>query len=157
MAGDSLECTREELEEGVASVSGVGLMWEFCKLNFQSPGMAWRTLLTLACDQFTNIYLLFTLWSSIYLVDTLLKTDDATTESRRVFPKLSREREATVLGMLYIVPLVFLQAWEVVRIKIDIKYRTRNFLQTCLFRKYLNYCEESRTEVTPSAMQVALM
>jgi len=45
----------------------------------------------------------------------------------------------------------------VVRIKIDIKNRTRNFLQTCLFRKYLNYCEESRTEVRPSAMQVALI
>jgi len=154
--GDSANSNREELEEGLQHISGLGLLWEFFKLNFHSPGMAWRTVLVLVFDQLQNIYLLYTLWSGIYLVDTLLKEDDPTTGSRRVFPELSRQTEAVILGLGYVMQMFLLQGWEWARIQLDIKNRTRCFLQASLFRKYLNYNEESRTEVLPSDMQIAV-
>jgi len=130
---------------------------EFAKPIFQTPGMAWRTVLALVFDQLQNLYLLYTLLAGIHLVDILLKADDPTTASGRVFPKLSRHTEAVILGLGYIVPMFLVQGWEWVRVQLDITNRTGYFQQASLFGKYLNYSEESGTEVLPSDMQVAII
>merc|ERR1719436_2077506 len=59
--------------------------------------------------------------------------------------------------MMYILPMVFLHVWDYAKVGMDLEGRSRVFLQTSIFRKYLNYSEQSRSKVRVSHMQVAIM
>merc|ERR1719261_118032 len=54
-------------------------------------------------------------------------------------------------------PMLFLHLWDYTKIRLDIQGHTRVFLSSCLFRKYLNYSEESRSYVAPAEMQLGLI
>ena len=47
--------------------------------------------------------------------------------------------EAIVIGILYIAPLSVLHLWDYYKLSLDVQGRTKMFIQTTLFRKYLNY------------------
>eukprot|EP00437_Effrenium_voratum_P005659 CAMPEP_0181427244 /NCGR_PEP_ID=MMETSP1110-20121109/16071_1 /TAXON_ID=174948 /ORGANISM="Symbiodinium sp., Strain CCMP421" /LENGTH=824 /DNA_ID=CAMNT_0023550449 /DNA_START=48 /DNA_END=2522 /DNA_ORIENTATION=+ len=142
-------------DEGLDQISSTGLYWEYWKLCFfQVPGIAVRTVLTLVFDQLKNVYRYFVLCLNIYLVDVLFNMNDPETKERLVLP--SRLDTAYVIAGLYVAPMLVLHAWDLVKALLDVQGHLRLYLQASLFRRYLNYSEESRLSVPPTDMQHAL-
>eukprot|EP00439_Symbiodinium_sp_Y106_P070289 s872_g12.t1 len=142
-------------DEGLDQISSTGLYWEYWKLCFfQVPGIAVRTILTLVFDQLKNVYRYFVLCLNIYLVDVLFNMNDPETKERLVLP--SRLDTAYVIAGLYVAPMLVLHAWDLVKALLDVQGHLRLYLQASLFRRYLNYSEESRLSVPPTDMQHAL-
>lgn len=142
-------------EKGVRQIRSVGLFWQFWKLCFfQVPGIAWRTLLTMLLDQIRNGYRFFVLLLNIYLVDVLFNTKDPKTEEQLLTP--SRSDTAMIVGAALVVPMVFVHLAEFIKVRMDLTGHLRLFLQSSLFRKYLNYSDESRSSVPPSEMQTGI-
>ena len=146
---------REEIEKGedaIWNISGFSLFWEFFRLNFRSEGMGWRTIMTVSFDQLKNAYLTLTLVLKTYLINVVL--DTSSDKSKLIFP--DRRFCAIVIGILYILPLSILHVWDYYKLSLDVQGRTKMFIQTTLFRKYLNYSEKSRRSMTPAQMNHAI-
>ncbi|CAE7187207.1 cysA, partial [Symbiodinium necroappetens] len=146
---------REEIlkgEDAIWNISGFSLFFEFFRLNFISEGMGYRTVLTVMFDQLKNAYLLLTLMMKTYLINVVL--DTRTSEDRLILP--DRRTCAIVIGILYIAPLTILHVWDYYKLSLDVQGRTKMFIQTTLFRKYLNYSEKSRRSMTPAQMNHAI-
>ncbi|CAE8585907.1 unnamed protein product [Polarella glacialis] len=141
----------EQGEEGIKEINGFGLIREFLTLIFHMDGLARSTLLTLVMDQLENLYLFCTLSAGIYMVDTVFNTTDE--ESVNSLLWHDRDKTVLVLGAVYIVPMLVLHAWHIIRIQLDMKGKVRLFLQANLFRKYLNYSEDSREKVCAADIQ----
>lgn len=144
---------KEKMQDGEID-SGFQLWWEFCRLNYTQPGMAWRTWFVLFVDQGKNLYMYFKLWFNVYLVDVVLNTHDDV-DDRLLVPG-NRPTTILVMGVIWILPSVLLHFWDVAQFFIGIKSKTVAFLQEGLFREYLNFSEQSRSEVLPSDMIVAV-
>jgi len=144
----------EEGKEGIESIPSMALMFEYFRLNATSEGLGWRTALCMILNQMHNIYLFLTLYVNVYLVDVLFNNDPAK-ESRLIVP--SKNGTAMVIGVMYIMPMFVLHFWDYRKKLLDISGLSREFLQTNLFRKYLNYSEQSRLTAPPSLMQVAIV
>lgn len=140
---------------GLQSVNGPGLFVEYFRLNMRNPGVAWYTLGVLIGDQMSNMYLYYTIWVSMYLVDVLFKTDDASTEANLWVPG-SRTDTSISIGVMYIMPMIALHGWDVIKIKWDLPGKSQLFLQEILLRRYLNYSEDSRAEIKPSDVLVCV-
>jgi len=137
------------------SVKGkLRLLREYYKLCFQVPGTKWRTFLTLFIDQFKNGYNVAKLLLNVYIVDVLFNTADPTTQDALLLP--DRAGTAVLVGLFYVLPMVAIHIGGIVKVQMDLPGQLRLFLQCCLFRKYLNYSEESRASVVPSDMQTAI-
>jgi len=97
----------------------------------------------------------------IYLVDVLFNLKEAEEKTDEIWlkggPEHGRIYTARLIAGLYIVPMFFLHAWDVQRVYLDLGGLSREFLQLNLFRKYLNYSEDSRQKVPSSHMQVAII
>ncbi|CAJ1367882.1 unnamed protein product, partial [Effrenium voratum] len=129
---------REEIlkgEDAIWNISGFSLFMEFFRLNFISEGIGWRTVLTVALDQLKNAYLMLTLAMKTYLINVVLDTSKPT--ESLIFP--DRRLCAIVIGIMYILPLWILHVWDYHKLALDVQGRTKMFIQTTLFRKYLNY------------------
>ncbi|CAK9019444.1 Multidrug resistance protein pgp-1 (P-glycoprotein A) (P-glycoprotein-related protein 1) [Durusdinium trenchii] len=100
-----------------------------------------------------NIYRYFTLCLNIYIVDVLFNLD-SDTEDELIRP--TREETAIVVGVIYVAPMMVLHLWDILKAKMDLVGHLRLYLQASLFRRYLNYSEESRASVPPPDMQHAL-
>ncbi|CAK9021666.1 unnamed protein product [Durusdinium trenchii] len=148
---------REQLlkgEDGLDEISAAGLFTEYFKLCFlQVPSISWRTATCLVFDQMKNIYRYFTLCLNIYIVDVLFNLD-SDTEDELIRP--TREETAIVVGVIYVAPMMVLHLWDILKAKMDLVGHLRLYLQASLFRRYLNYSEESRASVPPPDMQHAL-
>eukprot|EP00747_Dinoflagellata_sp_TGD_P075084 gnl/TRDRNA2_/TRDRNA2_158591_c0_seq1.p1 gnl/TRDRNA2_/TRDRNA2_158591_c0~~gnl/TRDRNA2_/TRDRNA2_158591_c0_seq1.p1 ORF type:complete len:914 (+),score=138.86 gnl/TRDRNA2_/TRDRNA2_158591_c0_seq1:97-2838(+) len=142
-------------EQGVRRINGSGLFFEYFKLNMRSPGISWRMALSLFMDQWKNIYFFFTLAVSIYLVDVVFNIHEPWTEDKLIVT--GRQNTAVIIGIMYILPLVGLHLWDVVKIRLDLVGRTKLILMSSFFRKYLNYSENSRQQVMPSDLQIGMM
>lgn len=155
---------REEIcgdKEGVRNVNSYGLFLEFVKMNWKQKGMRWKTWLTLVFDQLKNANMYLRLSISAYLVNVVFDMHkDASgvmvTEDRLLIAH-DRVSTAYVIGVLYFAPMLFLHIWDWIKINMDVEGHTRVFLSSCLFRKYLNYSEESRSDVLASEMQLGLL
>eukprot|EP00437_Effrenium_voratum_P000374 CAMPEP_0181418798 /NCGR_PEP_ID=MMETSP1110-20121109/11745_1 /TAXON_ID=174948 /ORGANISM="Symbiodinium sp., Strain CCMP421" /LENGTH=822 /DNA_ID=CAMNT_0023541797 /DNA_START=38 /DNA_END=2503 /DNA_ORIENTATION=+ len=146
---------REEIlkgEDAIWNISGFSLFMEFFRLNFISEGIGWRTVLTVALDQLKNAYLMLTLAMKTYLINVVLDTSKPT--ESLIFP--DRRLCAIVIGIMYILPLWILHVWDYHKLALDVQGRTKMFIQTTLFRKYLNYSEKSRRSMTPAQMNHAI-
>jgi len=151
---------REKLESegGIDDMNGLILFWEYMALNFRQRGHAWRTLLTFAMDQMDNLYLYWMLFAKTFLVNTIFGHQATTTDSfLGSWDGSNRVLAARILGVCFFLPLVLIHIWDAVKIQIDLKGHTQVFLQKSLFRKYLNYSEESRLHVSASKMSTAVM
>ena len=142
-------------EEGVKSIRTLSLLWDYWKLCYKVPGVRWRTLLTLILDQFRNSYAIIELLLSMYLVDVLFNTEDASTKDRLILP--DRVSTALIMGCFFVAPMIAVHAVAVLKVHMDLLGNLSLFLQSCLFRKYLNYSDDSRASVAPSEMQSAIM
>ena len=141
-------------KEGVMSIRGIGLLWEYWKLCYGVTGVRWRTFLILFLDQFRNGYAVVKLVLNMYIVDVLFNTADPSTEAKLWLP--DRLSTAVLVGCFYVLPMIAIHIGAVIKNQIDLPGQLRLFLQSCLFRKYLNYSEEARATVAPSDMQTAI-
>jgi len=139
-------------KEGVNSISGPGLFWEYTKLMVNSGhGVLWRICLTLLLDQLSNLYLLYTLLAVVYLVNHVL-ADGSSDDESLIFP-CDPEMTAYLIGLMYVVPCVFTFAWEAGKFAIDLEGSVKMRLQGFMFRKYLNFDEESRSKIQGTELQ----
>jgi len=143
-------------EEGIEHINGPALFKEYVQLVYKAEGIGWRTTSIILLDQMQNFYLYFTLYVNVYLVDVLFNTSSHESEGRLFVPG-NRKATAIAIGVMYIVPMLFLHLWDYKKVKLDLGGLVREFLQTNLFRKYLNYSEQSRMMVQSSVMQVAII
>jgi len=148
----------EEGEEGIESISPWMLFWEFLKLNFAAKEIKRRTIKYLIMGQVENLYLFLTLKINIYLVDVLFNLSPAErveTEDQLILD--TRQNTAILIGALYIIPMFFLHFISVQMCKLDLSGMTQEFIQSNMFRKYLNFSEQSREEVPASTVQIAIV
>ncbi|CAE6921301.1 lolD [Symbiodinium natans] len=139
--------------DGLDQISPSGLFWEYWKLCFyQVPGIAVRTVFMLIFDQLKNVYRYFILCLNIYLVDVLFNMEAS--EDRLWMS--TRLRTAYAVAISYVAPMLVLHAWDLIKANMDVQGHLRLYLQASLFRRYLNYSEESRVSVPPADMQHAL-
>lgn len=142
-------------EEGVRQIRSAFLFWQYWKLCFfEVPGVRWRTLLTLILDQIRNAYRFFVLVLNIYLVDVLFNKQDPRTEERLIVS--NRSDTAMIIGGALVAPMFVVHLAALIKTKMDLAGHLRLFLQSSLFRKYLNYSEESRISVAPADMQTGI-
>jgi len=143
---------RTQIKEGHAAITMLPdfqLFAEFWLLVYKNNGIGWRTILTLCMDQMSNAYRLLLLWIGIYMVDVLFNTKDPDAEESLLVVG-DRNATSVVIAFLIAGPIALLHLWDLVKGRLNIKGLCRFFLQTNLFRKYLNYNEKSR-RVTPVA------
>lgn len=88
------------------------------------------------------------------MVDVLFKVDDSTS-SRLI--GANRHETRVYIAIFWVLPMVAIHLAAVIKAKMDLPGNLRLFLQCCLFRKYLNYSEESRASVAPADMQNAIV
>lgn len=149
---------KEHLDRGKAglkTINGPGLFAEFFKLMLRDYRVLRKLMAILCFDQLYNLYLYFTIWVQMYLVDVLLNVGDETTVSSLWVPG-NRNETALLIGAAYICPMLLLHGWGLAKVHLDMDGNARCFLQECLFSKYLIYTESSRHEVRPSDMVVAM-
>jgi len=143
-------------KKGVSEIRTLGLLWEYWKLCFlQLPGIGKRSCLVVFLDQFRNIYRVILLLLNVYMVDTLFNTADPNTESRLIGG--SRHDTALFIAAAWLLPMVAIHVAATIKTRMDLPGHLRLYLQCCLFRKYLNYSEESRASVAPADMQNAIV
>ncbi|CAE7530256.1 ABCB10, partial [Symbiodinium natans] len=142
-------------EEGVKKIRSISLLWEYWKLCLlQVPGIGVRTFVTLIVDEFRNIKRLTVLLLQVYLVDVVFNTTDA--ESQEQLIGSSRKETAIFVGILIAAPMFLVHIAALIKARMDLKGHLQLFLQRSLYRKYLNYSEESRSSVPPALMQSAI-
>jgi hypothetical protein len=64
---------------------------------------------------------------------------------------------ALFCAWLYICPLLLLHVVDIVKVHLNVSGRSREYLQTSLFRKYLNYSELTQRNTTPVAISVGVI
>eukprot|EP00439_Symbiodinium_sp_Y106_P027438 s439_g3.t1 len=142
-------------EEGVKKIRRICLLWEYWKLCIlQVPGIGRRTCATLILDEFRNAKRLTILLLQVYMVDVVFNTTDPEAEAQLIGS--SRQESAIVVGVLLAAPMLLVHIAALIKAKMDLKGHLHLFLQRSLFRKYLNYSEESRSSVPPALMQSAI-
>mmetsp|Transcript_15777 Transcript_15777/g.37091 ORF Transcript_15777/g.37091 Transcript_15777/m.37091 type:complete len:812 (-) Transcript_15777:107-2542(-) len=146
--------TGEDAREKIENLNGWTLLWEYAKLNIHQEGMLWRSLMIIIFDQLPNARLLLRTWLLKYMVDVVFNDD--TTDEDCYFTDTKRH-EAYVIAVLIIAPMIILQAWEKVKIRLDVKGRSTLFLRSNLIRKFMNYTVDSRREVDNARVQVAML
>lgn len=136
----------QEIEEDVESINQTGLFIEYVKLILEQPGNTWRFLITVIFDQLKNIYVWFTLKASVYMVNVVFG-HSADSEDELLIPE-DPAKTAQVLGLMYVLLPLLLHIWKVTKMKLDLNGRCKLYLQSSVMRKYMNFSEESRLEVT---------
>eukprot|EP00928_Gymnodinium_smaydae_P029802 TRINITY_DN22345_c0_g1_i1.p1 TRINITY_DN22345_c0_g1~~TRINITY_DN22345_c0_g1_i1.p1 ORF type:complete len:923 (+),score=178.65 TRINITY_DN22345_c0_g1_i1:62-2770(+) len=141
--------------EGIETIPVIGLFVEFFKLIFKNRRIGRRTVIMLLLNQLENLYVLFQLYVNIYLVDVLFNINEPETEHKLLLN--NRRDTASLVGILYIVPMFILHFVDYKQIRLDVAGHSREFMQENLFRKYLNFSEKTRGIVSPASMQVAIL
>ncbi|CAE7242184.1 Abcb7 [Symbiodinium necroappetens] len=143
-------------EDGVRRIRMIRLLWEFWKLCFnQVKGVKTRTLVTLFLDQLRNARKLSVLLLNIYMVDVVFNTGDSTTQEQLMLA--TRQETALLVGICLAAPMILMHVAALVKAKMDLKGHINLFLQRALFRKYMNYSEESRNDTPPATVQGAVL
>ena len=94
----------------------------------------------LACLR--NLYRYFVLCLNIYLVDVLFNMHGD--EDRLVLS--TRLETAYLVAIMYVAPMLVLHAWDLVKAKLDLRGHLRLYLQSSLFRRYLNYSNSALSQ-----------
>jgi len=143
----------QNLDEGLGQIPASSLLWSYMKWNWNAPGINWRSAMYVTFDQVHNAYLYFKMWVTVFLVDTLFNED---TPKNNLFMG-SRTATCSLLAMGYVIPIFFIHLWDNIKTNMDVGGMTCELLQDSLFRKYLNYSEESRLAVHHCDIHVAIM
>merc|ERR1719199_558996 len=80
-------------------------------------------------------------------------------EPMTFYGKVFRPRQLTagIVALLFVIPAVFLHFLNLVKVQMNLSGISQTFLQTNLFRKYLNYTDLERQKVAPSEMALAIL
>merc|ERR1719428_1107802 len=87
------------------------------------------------------------------MINVLFNMDPSV--EQHLFIPGDRRSTAIVVAMLYVVPFAVLHSWDTTKAKMDLP--AQEWLQGALFRRYLNYSEESREQTPPSAIAMAVI
>jgi len=137
--------------EAIQSIGHCVLFSQYCKLNFNVPGIGRRTLVGILFDQMTNAYMYYKLWAISYLLNHVINDPE---DSSFTFDE--RVEVAFFIGAGYIFPMFLIHAWELVKVRVDIGGNSRVYLQKAIITKYLNYNAESRAEVEIADIEIAV-
>eukprot|EP00930_Biecheleria_cincta_P082445 TRINITY_DN7217_c0_g1_i1.p1 TRINITY_DN7217_c0_g1~~TRINITY_DN7217_c0_g1_i1.p1 ORF type:complete len:794 (-),score=120.40 TRINITY_DN7217_c0_g1_i1:181-2562(-) len=144
-------------DEAPLREKGVPLVISYMRLALLSvPGVWWKALLTVIWDQLENAYDIGIIFLRVYLIDVVLhpeKTDDGD-----LLVKGNRKMTAALLAGLWIGPCIVLFGIE--RLKNGPWYMgdsLKDNLKVNIFRKYLNYTEESRKRSPLEELMGAIM
>jgi ABC-type multidrug transport system fused ATPase/permease subunit len=150
---------RDKIKEGIVGIEQIpipSLFWEYFKLNASADGIGKRMLAIVLLSQLENIYVFFNLYMQVYFVDVLFNTAKPEESEPKLYLS-DRRHTGYLIGLMFILPMFLLHLVDVQVAKMDLEGMSREFIQHNLFRKYLNFGEKTREDVTPSHMQVALL
>mmetsp|Transcript_99142 Transcript_99142/g.280778 ORF Transcript_99142/g.280778 Transcript_99142/m.280778 type:complete len:871 (+) Transcript_99142:61-2673(+) len=136
-----------------SGVSDIELLLEYFKLNYSFDNVAWKSWATLAVDLLGNMYYLLTIYLIKYIADDVL---GPTPSNPLLVPD---DRKLTLLGVgaIYLIPyglLFMLDAWKA---QLEISEDSRANLQENIFRKFMNYNEDSRSKVFGSEVGLVMV
>ena len=140
----------EKGEEGIMKLNPILLYAEFLKLLLSVPGMSWRLAVTLLFDQLKNLYVWFMLVSSVYMVNVIFSKDPVNQE---LLVPGDPEMTAQIIGLIYVLAPLVLHCWKEAKLLMDIRGSCALFLQTSIMRRYMNYSDHSRAEVSQHEVQ----
>ncbi|CAE7537098.1 msbA [Symbiodinium natans] len=151
------EVIMEHDEEALYEI-GFGLLYSFMRFSFAHvPEIWWKTLLVLLLANLGNMYYFATIFLRVYLVDTVLNTEDPSTLDRLWIPG-DRDGTAVALGLAWILPNFILLASDYFEMAVlEMGFNIRYHLRVNLFRKYLRYTPESRAKVPIQDLKISIM
>eukprot|EP00929_Paragymnodinium_shiwhaense_P081219 TRINITY_DN42452_c0_g1_i1.p1 TRINITY_DN42452_c0_g1~~TRINITY_DN42452_c0_g1_i1.p1 ORF type:complete len:816 (+),score=99.86 TRINITY_DN42452_c0_g1_i1:172-2619(+) len=149
--------TTELSEDRIEDIPPLHLFWEFMKFIFTMEGMRGRTISFWILDSFHAAHYILRTYLQIYLVDVVFGSSDAEETEKDLWVKDSRWVNAACVAVLHVVPPILLQICDIVKVKIKIAPRTREFLQSNLFNKYLNFTDEGRQRLAGSELAITVI
>jgi hypothetical protein len=132
--------TGGSLEE--TGVPGFDLFMEWCKLNLTYANVLPNSLIALGIDQLENLYFLFTTYLIEYVADDVLGTAPG---NPLIIPG-SKIETLCAVAALYVVPNGVLNLLNLWKAELGIAQKSRSMLQESLFRKYMNFNQDSRNK-----------
>jgi len=155
----------EIMAERLEDVPAVTFMVEYLRLALSQWPVMWRTIVVLLIDATESLHFLLSTYLGMYMVDTLFSAEEGSEEglfvqeprtwgAREYSP---RELTAFVVALLFVLPCLLLHALQLLKIQMDLSGVAEEFLQTNLFRKYLNFDEETRSASPSSAISYAIV
>lgn len=149
----------EEIDAGTEALQAVSvsLLTNYMWFAFwRVPTVWWKTILIGCLDQLKNVYYLMTIFLKVYLVDTVLNMKEDSPEHPLLVPG-SRNATAMLLGVIWVAPNFVLFASDYCKVRFfEIGFFIRKHLRVNLFRKYLNYDDEARSEVQITEITTAM-
>ncbi|CAE7753272.1 Abcb9 [Symbiodinium sp. CCMP2456] len=156
-SNDHKEVIEDHDEEALYEV-GFSLLKSFMGFCFHHvPEIWWKTILVLLLANLGNLYYLATIFLRVYLVDTVLNTEDPST-SDRLWVRGDRDATAVALGLAWILPNFLLLGTDYFEMAVlEMGFNIRYHLRVNLFRKYLRYTPESRAKVPVQDLKISIM
>jgi len=156
-SNDHQEVIEDHDEEALYEV-GFSLLKSFMGFCFHHvPEIWWKTILVLLLANLGNLYYLATIFLRVYLVDTVLNTEDPSTSERLWVPG-DRDATAVALGLAWILPNFLLLGTDYFEMAVlEMGFNIRYHLRVNLFRKYLRYTPESRAKVPIQDLKISIM
>ncbi|CAE7209335.1 Abcb9 [Symbiodinium microadriaticum] len=151
----------EQIKEGSEDeLYGVGwsLLFSFMGFCFTHvPEIRWKTCLCLLLSMLGNAYYLSTIFLRVYLVDTVLDNITPGTAEKLWFPG-DRNSTSVAVGLAWILPNFILLGADYFEMAVlEMGFYIRYHLRVNLFRKYLNYTEQSRQLVPLQDLKISMM
>lgn len=136
--------------KGIQSIGAWNLFFSYVKFNYECGGVKWQTILSLILDQVSNVCLFVTLYVGVYMVDTLFARGTAKKMN------FSKYNTALMIASWYVIPVLMVYAWEMCKVKLDIRGKTKQFLQISMIRTYLEYTPSSLCRVSASDLNITI-
>lgn len=144
----------EDLDLKIHRLSNFELFYEYCQLNYYCAGVQSKTLLIMVFDQLSGLVLFMTLYVGVYIVDTLFARNNSQ-QHQLLLP--SRYHTAILIACWFVVPHIVLLVWEALKVYIDIKGASREYLQLSMMRTTMDYSQRSRQRVSAGDINVAMV
>ena len=116
----------KDIKEDIERIRQVSLFIDYVFFILEQPGNTWRFVITLLFDQLKNLYVWFTLISSVYMVNVVFGHDG----SQELLVRDDPEKTAQIIGFMYVILPLVLHVWKVIKVKLDLTGRCKLHLQT---------------------------
>eukprot|EP00928_Gymnodinium_smaydae_P033519 TRINITY_DN23993_c0_g1_i1.p1 TRINITY_DN23993_c0_g1~~TRINITY_DN23993_c0_g1_i1.p1 ORF type:complete len:847 (-),score=151.78 TRINITY_DN23993_c0_g1_i1:26-2566(-) len=139
--------------EQVVMDSGLSLLYEYFKLNFNNPIVRCGTIKRALADQFHNLFYLLKMLLSVYLIDSVLDTSD---DEDELFLFHDRDTWLILVTCLKLFPIGILHYFDFSKRSWKVGGTSRNTLQSALLCKFLNYDDKVRSTLPPSDLLMGM-
>jgi len=145
---------KDEVENNLLhKISKLGLLFEYVKFINNNPVVKSGTLKMVFTDQACNIYGLFNLYLSVYIIDFVVKT---TVPEHQLFFIHDRETSLWVLVTIQLLPIALLHYLHYQKPSWKVIGESKRVLQTALLRKFLNYSSDVRLDLQQGDLILAM-